>query len=81
MDKLNLDSDTYKDEEIEQLFKLKRPFTHHDTMRAKKILITQINSNKSLGIEKQREILFFIFVHFSLYNSNTLYLKYLLYAS
>ena len=60
MDKLNLDSDTYKDEEIEQLFKLKRPFTHHDTMRAKKILITQINSNKSLGIEKQREILFFI---------------------
>jgi len=60
MDKLNLDSDTYKDDEIEQLLKLKRPFTYYDITKAKQILTTQINSNDNLGIEKQREILFFI---------------------
>jgi hypothetical protein len=50
----------FPSKEIEQLFKLKRPFTHHDIIRSKNTLTNQINSNTSLGIEKQREILFFI---------------------
>ena len=60
MDKLNLDCDSYKDEEIENLLKLKKPFTQNDIFNAKRILRNQISSNTSLGSEKQREILFFI---------------------
>lgn len=60
MDKLNLDCDSYKDDEIISLLKLKNPFNQNDVFNAKRILSNQISSNTSLGSEKQREILFFI---------------------
>ena len=60
MDKLNLDCDSYKDDEIVNLLKLKNPFNQTDVFSAKRILSNQISSNTSLGSEKQREILFFI---------------------
>ena len=60
MDKLNLDCDSYKDDEITNLLKLKNPFNQNDVFNAKRILSNQISSNTSLGSEKQREILFFI---------------------
>jgi len=60
MDNLNLDCDSYKDEELERLFQLKRPYTQNEITGAKQRLSQKITSNPSLGSEKQREILFFI---------------------
>ena len=60
MDKLNLDCDSYKDEEIDKLLHLKNPYTQNDITNAKQRLRGQIINNKNLESEKQREILFFI---------------------
>ncbi len=60
MDKLNLNSDNYSDEEIEKLFNLKKPYVSADINNAKKTLVEQIKGNSSLGSEKQHNILFFI---------------------
>lgn len=60
MDKLNLDCDSYKHDELERLFQLKKPYTQTDIIGAKQRLSQKIMSNRSLGSEKQREILFFI---------------------
>lgn len=60
MDTFNLNSELYKDEEIETLFNLKKPYTQSDILKAKDVLLKQLISNKSLGSEKQREISFFI---------------------
>lgn len=60
MDKLNLDCDSYKDEEIDKLLHLKKPYTQNDITNAKQRLRGQIINNKNLESEKQREILFFI---------------------
>jgi hypothetical protein len=60
MDTFNLNSELYNDEEIETLFNLKKPYIQPDILKAKEILLTQLISNKSLGVEKQREISFFI---------------------
>ena len=60
MDTFNLNSELYNDEEIETLFNLKKPYTSHDILKAKDVLLKQLISNKSLGTEKQREISFFI---------------------
>jgi len=60
MDKLNLDCDSYKDEEIDKLLHLKKPYTQNDIAIAKQRLRGQIMNNKNLESEKQREILFFI---------------------
>jgi hypothetical protein len=66
---LNLNSETYNNEEIEILFNLKMPYNQIDINNAKQKLITQLfdnnnnnnnNKNNSLEIEKQREIHFFI---------------------
>ena len=58
----NLDSESYKDNEIEILFNLKTPYNKTDIHKAKEILIKQLfkDENNSLGVEKQREIRFFI---------------------
>jgi hypothetical protein len=60
MDTFNLNSELYNDEEIETLFNLKKPYIQPDILKAKDTLLTQLISNKSLGVEKQREISFFI---------------------
>lgn len=60
MDTFNLHSDSYKDEEIETLFNLKTPYTQEEINQAKSVLLNQLSANPNLGIEKQREIRFFI---------------------
>jgi hypothetical protein len=60
MDQLNLDCDSYKDVEIDNLLHLKKPYTQNDITNAKQRLRGQIMNNKNLESEKQREILFFI---------------------
>jgi hypothetical protein len=60
MDLFNLHSDSYKDEEIEILFNLKSPYTQEGINQAKSVLLNQLSTNPNLGIEKQREIRFFI---------------------
>jgi hypothetical protein len=60
MDTFNLHSDSYKDEEIEILFNLKSPYTQEGINQAKSVLLNQLSINPNLGIEKQREIRFFI---------------------
>jgi hypothetical protein len=58
----NLDSESYKDNEIEILFNLSHPYNKTDINQAKQVLITQLfkDNNINLGVEKQREIRFFI---------------------
>lgn len=60
MDSFNLNSDSYTETEIEELFNLKKSYNINDIASAKTILIRQLNSNQGLGVEKQREIMFFI---------------------
>ena len=60
MESFNLNSDSYSEVEIEELFNLRQNYTTKDIATAKTTLINQLSSNKDLGAEKQREILFFI---------------------
>jgi hypothetical protein len=60
MDSFNLNSDSYNEVEIEELFNLKPVYTIKDIATAKTVLINQLSNNSNLGAEKQREIMFFI---------------------
>ena len=60
MDSFNLNTDSYSEGEIEELFNLKKTYSIQEIAMAKTVLIKQLNNNKDLGAEKQREILFFI---------------------
>lgn len=60
MESFNLNSDSYSEVEIEELFNLRQNYNTKDIATAKTTLINQLSSNKDLGAEKQREILFFI---------------------
>jgi hypothetical protein len=60
METFNLNCDSYKDNEIEELLHLKNPYNSTDIINAKKTLSQQLVKNNSLGTEKQREILFFL---------------------
>ena len=60
MDSFNLNSDSYTEVEIEELFNLKTVYTLQDIATAKTVLINQLSNNSDLGAEKQREIMFFI---------------------
>jgi hypothetical protein len=60
MDSFNLNSDSYSEIEIEELFNLKNVYNSKDISNAKAILIQQLIRTKDLGVEKQREIMFFI---------------------
>ena len=62
MELFNLNSDAYKDSELEQLFHLKQPYTVTDILTAKQKLAQQLgkNSHGTMSVEKQRELLFFI---------------------
>jgi hypothetical protein len=60
MDSFNLNSDSYTDTEIEDLFNLKPSYNMQDVSFAKSVLTRQLNTTKGLGVEKQREIMFFI---------------------
>ena len=60
MDSFNLNSDSYTEIEIEELFNLKNVYNSKDISNAKAILIQQLTRTKDLGVEKQREIMFFI---------------------
>jgi hypothetical protein len=60
MDSFNLNSDSYTEIEIEDLFNLKPVYTVQDIASAKTVLINQLSNQRNLGPEKQREIMFFI---------------------
>ena len=60
MNSLNLNSDSYSEIEIEELFNLKKTYNLNDIAIAKTVLIRQLNSTQDLDVEKQREIMFFI---------------------
>ena len=60
MDSFNLNTDSYSEIEIEELFNLKKPYGLQDITLAKTVLINQLSNNKGLVAEKQHEILFFI---------------------
>lgn len=60
MDYFNLNSDSYTEVEIEELFNLKTLYTLQDIATAKTLLINQLSSHSDLDTEKQREIMFFI---------------------
>ena len=60
MDTFNLNTDSYSEVEIEELFNLNSTYTIQDIAAAKTVLIKQLNTQNDLGAEKQREILFFI---------------------
>jgi hypothetical protein len=60
MDSFNLNSDSYSENEIEELFNLKNVYNSKDISNAKAILVQQLTRTKDLGVEKQREIMFFI---------------------
>ena len=60
MNAFNLNSDSYTETEIEELFNLNKFYNINDIASAKTILIRQLNTNQGLGVEKQREIMFFI---------------------
>lgn len=60
MDSFNLNSDSYSEVEIEELFNLKNAYTIQDIASAKTVLISQLSNHSDLGTEKQREIMFFI---------------------
>ena len=59
MEVFDLNSDSYRDEEIESLLKLIPNYTINDITKAKTELIKKINIT-NLNTEKQRELLFFI---------------------
>lgn len=60
MDTFNLNSDSYSENEIEELFNLKKIYNIKDIASAKTILVRQLTTSQDLGVEKQREIMFFI---------------------
>ena len=60
MDYFNLNSNSYTDSEIEDLFNLKHIYNEKDIDNAKQKLIRQLSSNQDLETEKQREITVFI---------------------
>ena len=60
MESFNLNSDSYTEIEIEELFNLKNVYNSKDVSNAKAILVQQLIKTKDLGVEKQREIMFFI---------------------
>jgi hypothetical protein len=60
MDSFNLNSDSYTELEIEELFNLTNIYNSKDITNAKAILIRQLTQTKDLGVEKQREVMFFI---------------------
>ena len=60
MDSFNLNSDSYTEIEIEELFNLNNVYNLKDITNAKAVLIRQLTQTRDLGVEKQREIMFFI---------------------
>ena len=52
----NLSSDSYSDNELEELLHLRVPYSTSDVSRAKQTLINQLNK-RNLGSDKQRDIL------------------------
>lgn len=60
MESFNLNSDSYSETEIEELFNLKTSYNNKDIANAKTVLIHQLSKTQELGVEKQREIIFFI---------------------
>jgi len=60
MNSFNLNSDSYTEVEIEELFNLKTVYTIQDIAAAKTVLINQLSNNTDLEAEKQHEIMFFI---------------------
>lgn len=59
METINLNSESYNINEIENLLHLTQPYTNADILKSKQQLIQQLSIN-NLGIEKQREFTVFI---------------------
>ena len=60
MDSINLNSDSYSNNEIENLLHLSQPYTSTDILLSKQRLLKQVGDRNNLGSEKQREIASFI---------------------
>ena len=62
MENFNLDSDSYKEHEIEDLLHLKHPYSMEDILNSKTTLLDQLVTNEGglLQVEKRRELMFFI---------------------
>ena len=57
---MNLDSDSYSVQELIDLLGLNSNFTNVDIQNKKRVLEDQLKTRGDLGVERQREILFFL---------------------
>lgn len=57
---MNLDSDSYSVQELTDLLGFNNNYTQVDIQNKRRILEDQLKSRNDLGVEKQREILFFL---------------------
>ena len=60
MDRMNLDSDSYSVQELIELLGLNSDYKIIDIQNKRRVLEDQLKSRNDLGVEKQREILFFL---------------------
>ena len=60
MDNLNLDIDTYSLEDLSKLFNLKDEYNEIDIDNEKQTLLLQLRDIGDIGVEKKRNITFFI---------------------
>jgi hypothetical protein len=60
MDNLNLDIDTYSLEDLSKLFNLKDEYNEIDIDNEKQTLLSQLGEMINIGVEKKRNITFFI---------------------
>jgi hypothetical protein len=60
METFNLNIDTYRDNELEDLMGLTVPYSHKDVTDSKEILLRQLTKDVDLAPEKNRELSFFI---------------------
>ena len=60
MDKLNLDIDSYQDDELKDLFNLHGKYNESDILTSKDSLKTQLTQNNNLGMDEKLQIISFI---------------------
>ena len=57
---MNLDCDSYSIDELIELIGLKDNFSHVDLQNKRRVLEDQLKRRNDLGVEKQRQIIFFL---------------------
>ena len=60
MESINLNSESYTEQEIEKILHLIQPYDTNEINKAKQQLLNRVNSASNLGSEKQKEITHFI---------------------